>query len=89
MRNRKVAPAQSVTVAEHLNSSMSLVEAERLGVLERTFTSQFDVLSDSEYGAGMRGIRAAAGLLQTSCSPSLASHSSSCCASYFALQCMA
>lgn len=50
----------AVTIAERLSTSMSLAEAERAGVLERSFTSQFDGLSDAEYADGRERIEAAA-----------------------------
>lgn len=49
-----------VMVAERIVTSMSLSEAERAGVLERSFTSQFDGISDSEYATGRRRLEAAA-----------------------------
>jgi SAM-dependent methyltransferase len=50
----------TVTVGEHLRASMSLPEADRAGVLEHSFTSQFDGLSESEYEAGRNALKAAA-----------------------------
>ena len=50
----------AVSVGERVKTSMSLVEAEPAGVLERSFTSQFDALSESEYRAGRNRIEAAA-----------------------------
>jgi ubiquinone/menaquinone biosynthesis C-methylase UbiE len=49
-----------VPVAERLGWSKRLDEALADGVLERSFTSQLTALSDAEYAAGRRRIRAAA-----------------------------
>lgn len=50
----------TITIAERLETSLSLAEAERAGVLERSFTSQFDGISESAYAAGRERIQAAA-----------------------------
>lgn len=50
----------SIAVSERVRASMSLPEAERAGILERSSTSQSDVLSDSEYKARPERLAAAA-----------------------------
>jgi len=50
----------SVRVAEQLQSSRSLEDATRDGILERSFTSQLTALAPGDYLAGLERIRSAA-----------------------------
>lgn len=49
-----------VEIAERLSLSLSLEQARRDGVLQRTFTSQLTALPDEQYEEGLRRIGAAA-----------------------------
>lgn len=48
------------TVAEHVQFSATYPEAQELGVLKRSFTSQLTLLTDEQYEAGLNRLREAA-----------------------------